>query len=151
MNSPQLTLPLLNKFLELIVSYHDYKEIDDQGILELISIIDSEEAFWHVEGKKLYKKKAWLKDVDRAERARKEREEINNIRDVRLRIIRQLQSKLAQEFGVDSDNEQVIRIAVNILKRGKAKIAAMLDVDIDNVPEMPINYCIIDQGIEIKL
>ena len=153
-NSPHLTLSLLNRFLELIVSYQDYKEINDEALLELIKLIDKEEQFWHIEGKKLYKKKSWLKDLDRISRAKREQEEINSIRDIRLRIIRQLQAKLAEEFGIEPDNEQIIKIAVNILKRGKIKAALMLGVDIDNVPDMPTDFYIINYGenkVEIKL
>ncbi len=151
MNPPLLTLSLLNKFLELIVTYHDFKQIDDEGILELIKFIDCEEKCWHVEDNLLYKRKAWLESLDRKERKRKENEEIGRIKDIRLRTIRSLQAKLADEFGLEKDNEQIIILAVNTLKKGKLKLADYLGIDIRDIPDMPVNYVIIDGKMEIVL
>src|SRR6266581_1807456 len=106
MNPPVLTLNLLNKFLELIVGYYDFKEIEDDALLELIKLIDMDEKLYHIEGKLIYKKRAWIECLDRKERRRKEEEVINNIRDLRLKTIRQLQYKLAEEFGLEHNNEQ---------------------------------------------
>ena len=156
MNSPQLTLPLLDKFLSLSIGYRDYLEIDDEGILSLVTIIDNEEQLYHVEGKKVYKKKAWLKDLDRLARQRREHEELMTIKDERLRKLKEIQLRLSEEFGVDKDNEIIIKMALNIIRRGKEKTANMLGVDIDNVPTMPTSYYILDYPttdghMEIKL
>ena len=156
MNSPQLTLPLLDKFLSLSIGYRDYLEIDDEGILSLVTIIDNEEQLYHVEGKKVYKKKAWLKDLDRLARQRREHEELMTIKDERLRKLKEIQLRLSEEFGVDKDNEIIIKMALNIIRRGKEKTANMIGVDINNVPTMPTSYYILDYPttdgtMEIKL
>lgn len=152
MTNPTLNQPLLNKFLNLLkFSFSGYCEIEDEDILELIKIIDSKEDFWHVEGRKLYPIKEWRKDLDRIARERREKEEIDAIRDVRMRAIRQLQYKLAEEFGLEKDHEEVIKIAVNILKKNKKIMAAALEVDISDIPDMPIRYMVIDGKTEIIL
>jgi len=125
--------------------------LEDDVLLDLIKLIDDQERFWHVDGIKLYKKKAWLESETKKERRRKEDEIISEIKNIRLKVIRQLQYKLAEEFGLESNNEQIIKIAVNILKTGKTKLASILDVDIKDIPDMPVRYTIIDGKVEIVL
>ncbi len=149
MNLPILTLPLLNKFIDLIIGYVDFKDIDDEALLELVKAIDKEESFWHVEGIRLWKKKSWLVDVNNVNRKKREQEIINSIIDERKRVIKELQFKLAECSGLEPD--KLLNMALSILHKRKTATAALFDIDISNIPDSPVNYVIIDGSIEYKL
>ncbi|SRR6266446_476761 len=149
MNSPLLTLPILNKFLELIVGYTGRKQIDDLGLLELIRYIDKEEQFWHVEENMLYSKKEWLQDLDKIARDKRNSEIINSIKDERKRALKSIQFKLAEISGLDSD--KLLDMALSILHKKKVETAKILGVDISSLPEMPVHYIIIEGQVEYQL
>jgi len=150
MNSPLLTLPILNKFLGLIVGYQDFKQIEnDPGLLELIKFIDSEEQFWHVEDNILWKKKSWLGDIDNITRKRRESEIINSIKDERKKALKTIQYKLAEISGLDAD--KLLDMALSILHKRKVETASLFGVDISELPDMPVNYIIIEGSVEYRL
>ena len=145
----KLTLPILNKFLELIVGYTGRKQIDDVSLLELIKFVDSNEDFWKVEENILYSKKEWLTDLDKIARDKRNSEIINSIKDERKRALKIIQYKLAEISGLDAD--KLLDMALSILHKRKTDTAALLGVDISELPNMPVNYIIIEGNIEYKL
>ncbi len=149
MNSPLLTLPILNKFLDLIVSYQDFVQINDKGLLELIKFVDKEESFWKIEDNLLWKKKCWLQNADILARKRRESEVINNIKDERKSALKALQFKLAEISGLEP--EKLLDMALSMLHKKKVETAALLGIDISNLPDMPVNYIIIDGNVEYRL
>jgi len=149
MNSPLLTLPILNKFLELIVGYPGRKQIDDTALLELIKYIDKEESCWHVEENILYSKKEWLQDLDKIARDKRNSEIINSIKDERKRALKAIQFKLAEISGLEP--EKLLDMALSMLHKRKVDTAALLGIDISNLPEMPTSYIIIEGNVEYRL
>ena len=149
MNTPFLTLPILNKFLELIVGYPGRRQIEDSSLLELIKFVDKEEQFWHVEENILYSKKEWLADQDNISRRKRESEIVNSIVDERKRVLKELQFKLAELSGLEPD--KLLNMALSILHKRKVDTASLFGIDISNVPDSPVNYIVIDGSIEYKL
>jgi len=149
MNPPLLTLPILAKFLDLIISYQDFKQINDEPLLELIKLVDKEEKLYHIEGTIVWKKKSWLSDLDNIARKKRESEIINSIIGERKRALKELQFKLAELSGLEPDS--LLNIALSILHKKKVDTAKLFNVDISNVPDSPVNYTIIDGNIEYKL
>ncbi|HEX9232460.1 MAG TPA: hypothetical protein VF849_00135 [Blattabacteriaceae bacterium] len=149
MNSPLLTLPILAKFVDLIIGYQDFKQIDDNNLLELIKLVDNEEKLYHVENNILWYKKAWLKDIDNIARKKRESEIVNSIVDERKRAIKELQFKLAELSGLEED--KLLNMALSILHKRKVDTAKLFNVDIENIPDCPVNYIVIDGSTEYKL
>src|SRR6266550_1559497 len=108
MNSPLLTLPILAKFVDLIIGYQDFKQIDDNNLLELIKLVDE-----------------------------------------RKRAIKELQFKLAELSGLEED--KLLNMALSILHKRKVDTAKLFNVDIENIPDCPVNYIVIDGSTEYKL
>lgn len=67
MNEPTVTLELHQRYINLILGSLDQKEIEDKIIVELTSLLDPNERYFHVEGKMVWKIKPWKDSVGRRE------------------------------------------------------------------------------------
>lgn len=140
----QLTLAVLNRILEEFIPYQDYREIKDTAVLDLIAALDHEERFWHVEDKLVWRIKSWreclVNQTKKRELALKERDIVNTRKDV----LAQLVDSIMKLFSIDS-RKLAFPIALKILHKKDIKKAALLDVDISAVQELPVTYTILDK------
>ena len=143
-----LTLPLLNEFMDEILSYYESKELKSQGLIDLIKAIDKDEKFYHIEDKIVWRKKYWLQHENYIAAMRARHEAITKIADARKAALKSIQLKLAEATGMDPD--VLLPIALNTL-RNRKQLAILLGVDLNDVPDMPEKFTIIKDKISYDL
>ena len=140
---PQITLDLHRRYLERIIKQADYLDVDDDVILALTIALDNEEQYYHVEGKTIYRIKAWKQSLERRERVKIELEAFKKDVDKRKAAWDLLTSKVKEEFGFD-DEATARQIAHGILVKNKVGAAMLLGVNLMEVPQISGSYRVID-------
>jgi len=141
----QLTISLLNRFVEEIISYHDYKQFEDKQLAELIAAVDSEERFWHVEGSCVWKIASWrdcqVNVERRAALSLKENEVFTSRKDAHAALTQSVMDM----FG--ADRKLAHKFVLNILHSKNNTKAQLLGIDISKLEEPNKPYIIIDKEL----
>jgi hypothetical protein len=159
----ELTLELLNDFLNNIITYHDVKELqkDDLQFYRIQQAIEkTPEAknIWHFEVREsnqtfLWRKKAWLESVERLELARRNRQKEIEVTELRRNIFINACNGVMESIGIPKESWEEHRYSkpivkmVNIMLKKKSPILAELFgiENIENIPELPNKYTVLDE------
>jgi hypothetical protein len=138
-----LTSELHDRYLREIIGIHDRVEIKDTLLLEITRTFNS--PHWHVDGNLLWESHAWKQSEAKWTKMREASEVYNQMVYERKEALSTLLRNVRTKLGLS--HEQAFMIAHKILKARSAQAAALFDVNIDELPELPVPHLVMtDKG-----
>jgi hypothetical protein len=141
--NPPITLDLHRRYLELILKQADEVTVEDDVVRALTMALDSNEEYYHVEGKVVYRSKYWKSHTERRELLKAQLEKFKVDVDKRKAAWDILTTKVKDQFGFD-DEAIARKIAHGMLVKNKIGAALLMGVDLTQVPQITGKYIVID-------
>jgi hypothetical protein len=137
-----ITIDLLSRFLNQILGNLDYKQVEDEVILNLVKVLDPESRIWHVNGKCIWRSLAWRKDCERQVELKKRMREYADKIDKRKETLEILTLKVMEFFNL-TDRDIAFGLAHSMIINKSIGKAIMMGVDIRGLPELEKPHLII--------
>lgn len=142
-----INLELHKRYLNIILGELDYKELNDDVLLNLTKLLDSDETTFHVEKRCVYKISAWRKSLERRElvaakmkaKMKEIAGKIDNIKDT----LELLALKIMETLSLN-DREIANQLAYNIYRKKLYSQAIYMGVDISKLPELEQPHQVIE-------
>lgn len=153
----ELTPSLLNSLLDNILGHEDHKVLRDcEKIIEAIIKLPSE--LWHVQIKDgyatLWRKKAWLVELEHQSELRVRSEKYNAVLDERRIKFNELHKALCYTLEIpdcDKNNAYVMKMVEKIFKMKSQSAEVLFNINLTNMPELPNKHFVMDPDTGKKL
>lgn len=132
-----MDIKLLNVFLEEILGNLHDKEIINDLILKLVKHLDAQEQYWHVEGKRLWRIKAWRLAHEKHERLREQSRQYNEVVNKRKEAMLTLIKNVAESLKLDPNHQVVMLVVQKIITSRSNDLAKQYGVDLTTIPDLP--------------
>ena len=158
----EITLKLLNSFLNNILKFNDCDQIKDnpEEIVSAVTSLVEASDYWHIQrtedGKAiiLWRKKAWLAAEEYKKVQREKSEAYNAVLDERKQEFKKLCRQICYTLEISEDEVDslvVIRMAEKIFKSRSKAAETLFNVNLTNIPELPNKHVVLDCDTGKKL